>query len=768
VKRRAPYVALAAAVFIPALAAQQQAAPHAGYVYPAGGRRGARIEVRVGGQYLNGAAKAYVSGTGVKARVKQFLQPPTGAETQKLRDEMQKLNERRAASRRPPTAGSPAVPFTDAEEKRAAEIRDTLDMVQRRASIPAIADIVLLEVTIAPDAPLGPRRLRLEANAGLTNPIVFEVGELPEFSRNPARVPQAYNVVNGATPLNRAVARQPDAPTEITLPAVLNGQTMPGTAGQYRFHAAKGQHLIIGAEARELLPYLSDTVPGWFQAALTLRDSQGKELASADHFLFHQDPLLQYEIQSDGDYIAEIRDSIYRGREDFVYRLTIGELPVITSIFPLGGKAGVNAAIETHGWNLPAARVKESFKGKTAGVYPVTARRDGFTSNSAPFALDALPEAMAKPAIDRKEKAQRVKLPLTVNGRVARPGEAQVFRFDGRAGDEIVAEVIARRLGSPLDSQLRLTDAAGKELAFNDDFEDVAAGLLTHQADSLISYKVKTKGTYYLYLTDAQGKGGPEYGYRLRISHPRPDFELRVAPSSLNLRVGATAAFTVYALRRDGFAGEIGLKLDGAPAGFALNGAAIPAGQDKVRVTLTAPRAPVALPLSMRLTGQAAIEGRDVTRAALPAEDMEQAFAYHHLVAEDEWMVRVIGAGVGGVLWRPIEKPVKLISGSATPVAIFVPARLQSDIQMALMEPPEGISIQSVAPARDGVSVLLSVQRDKAKPGLKGNLILEAFREVAPLPGAANQARRRQSLGVLPAVPFEVVETAAGVAAVQR
>jgi len=37
-------------------------------------------------------------------------------------------------------------------------------------------------------------------------------------------------------------------------------------------------------------------VPGWFQAALTLRDAQGKELASADHFLFHPDPLLEYEI----------------------------------------------------------------------------------------------------------------------------------------------------------------------------------------------------------------------------------------------------------------------------------------------------------------------------------------------------------------------------------------------------------------------------------------------------------------------------------------
>ena len=38
--------------------------------------------------------------------------------------------------------------------------------------------------------------------------------------------------------------------------------------------------------------------------------------------------------------MIEINDAIYRGREDFVYRITIGELPFVTSIFPLGGPAG--------------------------------------------------------------------------------------------------------------------------------------------------------------------------------------------------------------------------------------------------------------------------------------------------------------------------------------------------------------------------------------------------------------------------------------------
>ena len=111
--------------------------------------------------------------------------------------------------------------------------------------------------------------------------------------------------------------------------------------------------LVVVAAARELIPYLADAVPGWFQAALALYDAKGHELEHADHYLFHPDPVLHYEIPKDGEYVVEIRDSIYRGREDFVYRITLGELPYVTSIFPLGGPAGAQTTVELKGWNLP-------------------------------------------------------------------------------------------------------------------------------------------------------------------------------------------------------------------------------------------------------------------------------------------------------------------------------------------------------------------------------------------------------------------------------
>jgi len=140
--------------------------------------------------------------------------------------------------------------------------------------------------------------------------------------------------------------------TDITLPAVVNGQLVPrepdfvdwrakrftpGDADRYRFEARKGQRLVVAAAARQLVPYLADAVPGWFQATLTLFDARGSELAYDDDYGFHPDPVLFFEVPEGGQYVVEIEDAIYRGRADFVYRVTIGETPFITSILPLGG-----------------------------------------------------------------------------------------------------------------------------------------------------------------------------------------------------------------------------------------------------------------------------------------------------------------------------------------------------------------------------------------------------------------------------------------------
>ena len=738
--------------------------------------------VTVGGQFLNGATNVQVSRTGVQAKILEVTRPMSNQEAMDMREKLQEMGQRKAAAYRRfgggngrgrpfyeaggargeaesgITSTNKTAPWTPADDKVFEDMRKKLaNFVPPNQLIPALSDSVTLRVTVSPEAEPGDRELRIGSGFGLSNPLRFCIGQLPEFSKPLARI--IVDRRNSAPDMKPAT---PKSEMNITLPATINGQIMPGGVDQYRFHARKGQPLVIIANARELVPYLPDAVPGWFQAALTLFDAKGKELAFDDDFRFHPDPVLYYQIPEDGYYSVAIRDSVYRGRQDFVYRVSLGELPFVTSIFPLGGTVGTETTVELKGWNLPITNLTMTVK--TPGVTQTSVRRGELISNHVPFAADELPECLEQEPNDQQANAQRVTLPIIINGRIGKPGETDMFRFVGRAGDQIVAEVYARRLDSPLDSVLRLTDANKVQIAYNDDHEDKGSGLNTHHADSYLSLTLPTNGTYYLHLSDTQRKGGSEYAYRLRISAPRPDYALRVAPSSLSVRGGTTMPITVYALRKDGFSNEIALLLKDAPPGFMLNGNLIPVNTDVVRLTLTAASFPATETIKLQMVGRAIVQGQALVHPAVPAEEMMQAFAYWHLVPMTEMDVAVLRS-------RFMTRPQAKIS-SQTPVKIPVggTARVQVDlatstsfgnIDLELSEPPEGITIEKFSSSRGGTEIVLHSDAKKVKLGLKGNLIVNSF-FVAKPGGIADKSKKKldkrfTSLGSLPAIPFEVV-----------
>jgi len=613
-------------IFLLCSIALAQREPHLGYVYPAGGKQGTTFQVTIGGQFLEGVDNIRVTGPGVQARIVNHTRPITPQMANRLRERIDQLESRRRSTTQP---------LNDDEKKEILEIREKLMKFQRRPSSPAIAEIVTAEIKLASDASMEPRTLRLQTPAGLTNPLVFCVGQLPEISQ-PAQEPAGQPT--------RSVPRNE---TNITIPATINGQTMPGGVDRYYFHARAGQRLVIAASARSLIPYLADAVPGWFQAAITLYDPSGHEAAYADHFRFNPDPVIYYTTARDGDYALEIHDSIYRGREDFVYRITIGPTPFITDRFPLGGGAqqdGEPTNIQLTGWNLPAVTTVFDATDKKPGVYPLSIHRGQWLSNPQLFEVSDLPECLEKEPNNTSETAQPVTLPIVINGRIDKPGDRDIFRFEGHTGEKIVAEVNARRLNSSLDSVLSLTDSTGKQIAYNDDRAERNLGLETHHADSYLPTTLPSDGIYCLQITDAQNQGGNAYAYRLRISHPRPDFELRVTPSAVNVKAGQSASLNVYVLREDGFTGEVTLSLRDAPAGFNLGNTKIPGSQDQAKVNLKVPWRSEATtqPTRLVIEGRATIEDKPVVHPAIAAEDMMQAFFYRHLVEEGDLQVCVL------------------------------------------------------------------------------------------------------------------------------
>ena len=724
----------------------QQTPPHLGYVYPAGGQTGTSFIVEAGGQRLGNVDGACFSITGIEAVVIEHEPAPTQQEAMTLRERRKELAQQKNK--------------TPEVLKELADINRKLTKVEKRRINPALADTVPLRMTIAPNVPPGTYEMRVRSPAGLSNPRVFQVGQLMEVNKLQPSADDFLAPRKDRRPDGTPIGTPPAQPMEIVQPAVVNGWIPPGGVDRYRFHARAGEKLTIVTSARELIPYLADAVPGWFQAAVALYDAQGRELAYDDHYRFRPDPALFCTIPGDGDYTLEIHDALYRGREDFVYRIAIGDLPFVTGIFPLGGRTGTPVTVAIQGWNLETDRV--TLQSRDPGVTSLVVRSAGRLSNRVPIAFDALPERFEKEPNHSSAKANPVARPVIINGRIEAPGDVDVFRFEGEAGQQIVAEVYARRLDSPLDSVLRLSDAAGRQLAFNDDHDDKGAGLLTHQADSYLSATLPSNGTYFVQLWDAQNKGGWAYAYRLHLRAPQPDFALRIDPSSVSVRTGSSAPLTVYVLRKDGFTNEIALALQDAPAGFKLSAARVLTNQDQTKITLSAPPTRVEEPFNLRIAGRALIDGREVVHPVVPADDMMQAFAYRHLVTAQELMIGMMGpASLRDVAKIVTPTPIKLPAGGTALVQVRIPTgpRIEK-LDFELSEPPEGITLQGSSFTKEATELKLQCDGGIVLPDQKGSLIVKVFGERAPdaeKPDPTNRVRR-VSLGVLPAIPFVIVQ----------
>ena len=182
-----------------------------------------------------------------------------------------------------------------------------------------------------------------------------------------------------------------------------------------------------------------------------------------------------------------------------------------------------------------------------------------------------------------------------------------------------------------------------------------------------------------------------------------------------------------------------------------------------MRLTLTAPPAAFDGLLTLDLEGQGLINGRMVSRAAVPAEDMMQAFAYQHLVPARDWMIcvsdRPVAAGAPTILDAI---PVRIPAGGAASVRLATPSRAYVDrFNFELNAPPDGMALTSVTPTDQGMELVLQCDAAKAKPGLRGNLIVDLV--PAAKPAAAGRAKkagnqRRAPVGTLPAIPFVVVQ----------
>lgn len=153
------------------------------------------------------------------------------------------------------------------------------------------------------------------------------------------------------------------------------------------------------------------------------------------------------------------------------------------------------------------------------GVYWVRLYDATGASDLRPLIVGTLPELSDHEPNDTWRVAQRIEHPAcTINGRLASPGDCDVFAMHVPAGQTLVAWVEAERpLGSPMDGVLQILDSSGTVLAQNHD----AIGL-----DPCTSAASSGGGAYFIRLfafpakptSDIQLAGGEDYVYRLTIT----------------------------------------------------------------------------------------------------------------------------------------------------------------------------------------------------------------------------------------------------------
>ena len=275
-----------------------QVTPYIGFVYPAGGQQGTTSRVRLGGQRIDGVTGAIVSGAGVSCKLVEYRRKLNPQEITLLREQVREL-------KRGPKKKAPAT------LKLIATIEQRISEYVNRPASTALSSIAIVDVTIAPNAAPGSRELRLITPRGVTNPMIFHVDQLPEVNRKPMRTAPLQVLGKEYLALRK---RPPDEVEQrVSIPCTMNGQIASGEVNRYRFEATKGQQLVIVVNARQLIPYIADAVPGWFQPVLALYDAAGKEVAFDDDFRFKPDPIVYYKVPKSGEYVLAINDAIYRG-----------------------------------------------------------------------------------------------------------------------------------------------------------------------------------------------------------------------------------------------------------------------------------------------------------------------------------------------------------------------------------------------------------------------------------------------------------------------
>ncbi len=287
------------------------------------------------------------------------------------------------------------------------------------------------------------------------------------------------------------------------------------------------------------------------------------------------DSKLQFQPKTKGDYILQVANAFPFGGPFNYYRLTMGKLPSISNVFPLGIERGKASEFVLSGVNLDQLRRVSLGSAKLPGTIveaqPGQARvrfqvptefptgitalhfaseKNDFTAGISVLVSDT-PESISTAARVRTAP-QRIDAPSGVSGVIAKNRAADFYEFDAKAGEQLAIELHGASIGSEIDPAILLYDASGRVLVFQD---EPVPWYFTEppSADPYLVHRFEQAGRYLLAVRDSAHNGGPGYFYHLSIRPAAPDFRLVLNKPAATLYRGRKNTLTVRVKRFGGW-----------------------------------------------------------------------------------------------------------------------------------------------------------------------------------------------------------------------
>ena len=299
------------------ISAFAQGTPRLNSLFPAGGQLGTTVEIVIQGSDLEDAHTLIIEGgPGITAQLHAGGGKVDNTHKPVFEANCGQCHELRSPNNRSMTPPQWQATVQRMVTEKGAEISpeaQTQIVAYLTSAARANAGLTA-EVSIAPDAPIGLREVRIVGKHGTSTAWPFEVSRIRNLVET-----ESNNMPESATP--------------IELPSLINGVINPGgDADYYVFEGTQGTRCIFSVKAYRL----NNISQQFFNPTLSVLDAKGVEIARSNGF-YSLDPLLDVTLPADGPYLLRIRDPLYRGNPDSVYRLTGGVLPYNTYLFPTGG-----------------------------------------------------------------------------------------------------------------------------------------------------------------------------------------------------------------------------------------------------------------------------------------------------------------------------------------------------------------------------------------------------------------------------------------------